>query len=119
MHEDVLGADCGKAIAAMIPDTLRKAGHEKRILEVRPFLEDKLSGIGQTDQVLDRNKFGPVEVKLVGDLTSQRFWHRGAAYHVNDGAAPSTFDKQFKQTSKVFGFFFYLDVTVANDAEKA
>src|SRR5207302_11127860 len=119
MHNDVLGANRGKAIAAMVPDALRKAGDEGRVLKVRPFLEDKLSGIGKTQQVLHNHKFGTIEVQFVGDVAPQGIRHRRAAYHMNNGAAPAAFDEQLEEACEIFGFFFNFDIAVPNDAKKA
>ncbi len=53
MDQKILGADGGKAIAAMIADALGEARDIGRELQVRPLVEDELPGVGKAQQVVD------------------------------------------------------------------
>src|ERR1043166_1921049 len=58
MDDDILGADRGETIAAMVADALGKAREIRFELQIGALLQDQLPGIGEAQRVLDEDEIG-------------------------------------------------------------
>ena len=118
MDDDVLGADCGKAIAAEIADAFGKAGQERFELKIGPLFQYEPAGIGQAKQMIDKDNFRGLEIEVIGDELTQIRRHRTAAEHLDDRAAAAAFEQRLEQAHQILGLFFDFDIAVADDAEE-
>ena len=61
MDDDVLGADRGETIPAMIADAFGKARDIGLELQIGALVEDELLGVGEPEQVIDHHQFGELQ----------------------------------------------------------
>ena len=119
VDDDVLLADGGEAVAAVIADALGEAGDIGLELQIAALVEDQLSEVRQAQHAVDDDEVGRVEVELIGDELAQVVGHRLGAFHVDDAAAAAALEQRLEQQHQVFGFFLHFDIAVAQHAEDA
>src|SRR5689334_15339839 len=119
VDDDVLLADGGKAIAAVIADAFGKARNIGLVLQVAPLIEDKLVEVGESQHMIDDDKVLLIEVELIGDEGAQIVGHRARALHVDDGTAATALQQSLEQKHQIFGFFLDFDIAVAKYAKDA
>ncbi len=119
MDDEVLVADGGETVAAMVADAFGEARDVRLELQIGALGEDQLLEIRQAHQVLDDDDLGRRQVEMLGDELAQLAGHRGAALHVDDATPAAALEQRLEQQHQVFGFFLDFHVAVAQDAEHA
>ena len=119
MDEDVLLADGGQAVAAVVADALRKARRIGRELEVRPVDGDKLREIVESQQAMDEEDLVGRHRQRLGDQLAQAFRHGRLDLQADHRTAAAALERALEEADQVLGLFLHLDVRVADDAEGA
>ena len=76
MDDQVLFADGGEAIAAMIADALGEAGDVGLELQIGALRDDELGQVRQAHQMFDDHDLGFVQIQMRGDELAQMRRHR-------------------------------------------
>ncbi len=119
MHHQVLGADRGKTVPAMLADALGEAWAEGCELEIRALIPDQLRGLGNAEDAVDFQHVALAHPQLADDHALEVRGHAGLKLQADHLTAPAAFQGRLEVSYQVFGFFLDLDIAVADNAERA
>ena len=119
VDDEVLLADRGEAIAAVVAHALGKTRVERGKLEVGPVDADELRQFVEREHALDQDDAGGDDVDVAGDERAQRLRHARFDLQPDDRAAAPPLQRALVQAHQVFGLFLDFDVAVADDPETA
>ena len=119
VDDQILLADGGEAVAAVIADALGKAGVVGLELQVRPLVENEQPGVGVTDEAGAGDDHVVGNLKLARDEPAQLRRAARVHLHADHHAATAALQRGLEELHEIFGFFLDLDVAVANDPEQA
>ncbi len=71
------------------------------------------------ENAIDLNLILRVDVQLFENEGAQIFRHARIDFDADDAAQAALFDQRFELADQIFGFFFKLDIGIAQDAEQA
>ena len=119
VDDEVLLADRGEAVAAIVAHALGEARIDRRKLQLRPVDADDLAELFEREQAVDQDDAGGDDVDVAGDECAQPLRHARVDLEADDRTAPPPFQRALEQAHQVFSLFLHFDVAVANDAEAA
>ena len=119
MDDQVLFADGGETVAAMVADAFGKAGIIGLELQVGAFGNDQFGEVRQAHQVFHDHDLGFVEIEMRGDELAQSRRHGFGAFHMDDAAPAPALQERLEHQDQIFGFFLHFHIAVAQDAEHA
>src|SRR5690349_14197552 len=119
MDDNILLADRGEAITAMVADALREARDERLEFQIIAVIQNELFCVRVADHAAagDHNIVGHIE--LIGHEETQELRACGIDLHADYGATTPALERAFKEPHKILGLFFDFDVAIANDPEQA
>jgi len=117
MDDDVLLPDGGKAVSAMVTDTLRKARVVRRKFQLRTFIEDQLRRVGISHHAIATHHAGIVGTKLARHEMTQLFRAFAIDFKPHHRSPAAAFQGAFEIAHQVFGLFLDFDVAVAQHPE--
>ena len=119
VDHDVLLADGGEAIAAVLAHALRETGGVGRELQVRSVERDEVGEILQRERAVDEEDLVVSDVEHAGDEALQRLGRGMLDLQSNNGTAPATLQRGFEQAHEVFRLLLDFEVGIADHPEGA
>ena len=117
VDHQVLGADRGEAVAAMLPNALGKSRRIGLELQVRTVLVDQDAEVGDAQDAGDDGCIAVVHAERVADQVAQAGRRRTLDLQADDLATPPPLDRGLVKADQIFGFLLDLDVAVADHPE--
>ena len=119
VDDQVLGANRGKAIAAMFADAFGKARCIGFELEIGPVFIDKQRQVGDTEHAGDDRGVAFADAERILNERVQPRRRRRFDLQTDDFAAPPALQRRLVETHQILGFFLDFNIAVANDAKGA
>ena len=118
VDEQVLLADRGEAVAAVLADALGEAGVVGLELQIRPVDADELRKLVQANHAVDLDDLVAVDLKLAHDQAAQMVGHAGRELEPDDDAEPTLLQHRFEDTDEVLRLLLDIEVGVTDDPER-
>ena len=119
MDDDVLLPDGGKAIAAMLADTLGEARTVGQELQIGPIDGDELRQVIDADHAWDDVHLVVRDGERALHQLAHRFRHVLLDLQPDHQAATAALQRAFEEADEVLRLFLHLDVGVADEPESA
>ncbi len=119
VDQDVLGADRGKAVAAIVANPFGEAGVIGRELEIRAVDVANLAGVGEPEEPMHLENLDFLDPELLGNLALERARHRAFDFQPDHLPAPTLAQRRFKLHHQIGGFVVDFDFAVADHPERA
>ena len=118
MDDEVLLADGGEAVAAMIADALGKARIVRHEFEIGPVEAHELRQLVERQHAVDQEHLVVATERALHEAP-QLGRHGGFDLEPDHRSAPAPLEHGLELAHQVFGLFLDLDFGIADDAERA
>ena len=119
VNQDVLFADRGKTVAAVIANAFRKPRLKGLEFQFRAICRDQLGQFVQSQKTLDQNDVLRLRVQRLRNEFPEFFRHRRLDFDPDHRSKSALLQRSFELADQVFGLFLHLHVAVTDQSEHA